>query len=210
MQMKLLTLILFGVTVTFSLFAKEKDKNAKYAHGQVFLLNNDTMSVYIKIEKISQMQNGIQYVDSMGMEFELKPFDAKGFNLIYPDDTIYFESRNDLDRALFQSKKKDWYFVHQALKGKLSLYYFIESKLEMEGLDQILIEKSLYFVWYKNVWYKISEELFKNDFKKFGTVLKRDGFEDKIKTLLTEIIAGEYKFEDTPLLISKFSDLISE
>lgn len=210
MQMKILTLILFWVIVTFSLFAKEQDKNAKYAHAQVFLLNNDTLSVYIKIEKISDMQNGIQYVDSMGMEFRLKPMDAKGFSLIYPDDTMFFESRNDLDRALFHSKKKDWYFIHRVLKGKLSLYYFIESKLEMEGLDQVLMEKSLYFVWYKNEWYPISKELFKNDFTKFGSVLKRHGLGDKTKTLLSDIDAGKFKFEDTPLLISKFSDLISE
>ena len=208
--MKILTLILVWVIVTFSLFAKELDKNAKYAHGQVFFLNNDTLSVYIKIEKISQMQNGIQYVDSMGMEFKLKPFEAKGFSLIYPDDTMIFESINDLDRALFHSKKKDCYFVHHVIQGKLSLYYFIESKLEMEGLDQVLMEKSLYFIRYKNDWYPISKELFKGDFTKFGSVLKRNGLGDKTNALLSDIKAGKFNFEDTPLLISKFADLISE
>jgi len=208
--MKTKALIILLIVVPLFLQASQFILKDKYAYGQVFLLNNDTLSVYIKIEKIPDMQNGIQYVDSMGMEFKLKPIDAKGFSLIYPDDTMFFESRNDLDRALFHSKKKDCYFLHRVIKGKLSLYYFIESKLGMEGLDQVLMEKSLYFVRYKNEWYPISKELFKNDFAKLGSVLKRDGLGDKTKTLLSDINAGKFKFEDTPLLISKFTDLISE
>lgn len=208
--MKTKALILLLAIMPFGLKAVNSIPKDQYANGQVFLLNNDTLRVYIKIDKLLNLQNGIQYVDTMGMEYNLKPEDAKGFCMFYPDDTMYFESRNDIQKVLFKPKNNSQIFIHRVQKGKLPLYYFIETKFEMEGLDQIEVERARYFVNYANEWYPVSKDRFRNDFQKIFSLLKGDGFGNVIKPLQLEIGSGRFKFEETPLLIKEINALITE
>ena len=206
MKTKLLFLSL--VIISFCLFANDLLSKDKYAHGKVFLMNHDTLNVYVKVESLYNMQNGIQYVDSIGIEHLLNPAKAKGFNLVYSDGTMVFESRNDLTKVLFQLKNPGYYFVQRILDGKLSLYYFVEKKLVMEGIDQVLIEKARYFVRINEEWYTITKEYFKNDCRKIFSILKREGFVNEIKAMINDIDSDKYKYEDTPTIIDRCNHLI--
>lgn len=154
------------------------------------------------------MQKGIQYVDSKGFEYTTDPFKAKGFWLIYQEDTMVFESRSDIDKALFQPKKASTCFVLRIKKGNLPLYYFLDERLEMDGIDQVLREKPFYLLWFKEEWYPISKEHFTNDFRKVISMLKKAGFENEIKELVANFIEAKYKFEDTPEVIKLCEELI--
>ena len=199
---KIILLLVFAPLFMKAVHVIPKDK---YAHGQIFLLNNDTLSVYVKIENISDLQNGIQYVDTTGKELTLKPENSRGFILVYPNDTMFFESRNDMGSALFQSKKKNYSFVHRVFSGKLPLYFFIEIKLVMDGMDQVEQERPRYFVRFRGEWYPITKENFKNDGRKLLSLLKREGY--NTKNLNSKLDADLYKFEDTPIFIGECAEL---
>lgn len=205
--MKMKTLILLLVFAPLFMQAVNLIPKDKYAHGKIFLLNHDSVEVYIKIDKIYNLQNGIQYVDTTGKEFTLKPENARGFKLVYPNETMVFESRNDLGSALFQSKNKNYSFVLRVFNGNLPLYYFIETKLAMDGIDQVEQERSRYFVRFGGEWYSFSKENFKNDGKKLLSLLKREGY--NTKNLRLNLDTGLFKFEDTPIFISECAKLFS-
>jgi hypothetical protein len=200
--------ILMMVIIPYFLFAHELQPKDKYANGKVFLLNKSVSDIYIKVETISRMQKGIQYVDSKGFEYATDPFKANGFWLIYPEDTMVFESRSDIYKALFQPKKASTCFVLRVKKGRLPLYYFLDERLEMDGIDQVLREKPYYLLQFKEEWYPISKEHFTNDFRKVISILKKAGFEKEIKELIAGFIEAKYKFEDTPEVIKLCEKLI--
>ncbi len=208
-HMKTNLLFLLLVIVPFCLVANDLKPKDKYATGKVFLLNNDTVNVYIKVETLYNMQNGIQYVDTMGVEHVLKPSEAKGFSLIYPSEIMIFESRHDLTKVVFQPRNPDHYFVPRILEGKLTLYYFIEKKLVMDGIEQVEAEKARYLVRYSEEWYPVTKEYFNVSCRKIFTVLKREGFGTQIKALVREFDAEKYQYEDTPALINKCNQLIT-
>jgi len=206
--MKIVGFILFLAIAPLSLFAGDLLQKEKYANGKVFLLNKSVSDVYIKVESIAKMQKGVQYVDSKGLEYDTDPFKANGFWLIYPEDTMVFESRNDIDKALFQPKKASTCFVLRVQKGNLPLYYYLDERLEMDGIDQVLREKPYYLLRFKEEWYPISKEHFTNDFRKVLAVFKKAGFENEIKEVVTNFIEAKYLFEDTPQIVKQCERLI--
>ncbi|MBL7969789.1 MAG: hypothetical protein JNK09_22495 [Prolixibacteraceae bacterium] len=197
--------IVFLCTEAYSTFPKEK-----YALGKLFFINNDTMSVYVKIDKIINLQNGIAYVDSMGREYHLKPDDARGFCLIYPNDTMFFESITDFQKALFQPKNRKAFFVHRLQTGKISLYYFIDTKLEMDGIDQVSAERGRYFAHFKGEWFPVSNENYWSDFRKILSVIKKDSQPNEWKSVTLKVDSSELKFEDTPEFIHLCNQLVSD
>lgn len=206
MKTKLFLLIL--TIIPIGLIADDLLPKDKYANGKLFLINKEVSDVYIKVEPIYAMQQGITYVDPKGMEYKTDPFKAKGFWLIYPGDTMVFESRNDIDKALFQSKRSSQSFVLRIQKGNMPLYYFVDERLEMDGIDQVLRQKMYYILRFNDEWYPISKEHFTNDFRKVISSLKKAGFENEIKSVFSDFIEAKYKFEDTPELIKLFEKLI--
>jgi len=113
----------------------------QYAHGMIYLLNRDTIEAYIKVKEIVKMQERIELIDTAGFEYSVKPSQAAGFCLLFPEDTMVFESRDDLVNAIFKSKKEPYSFLLRLKEGNMPLYYFFEEKLEMSGVDQIWVEK---------------------------------------------------------------------
>jgi hypothetical protein len=206
--MRIVSFILLMALAPISHFAGDLLQKEQYANGKVFLLNKSVSDVYIKVESIAKMQKGVQYVDSKGLEYNTDPFKAKGFWLIYPEDTMVFESRNDIDKALFQPKKASTCFVLRIQKGNLPLYYYLDERLEMEGIDQVLREKPYYLLRFREEWYPISKEHFTNDFRKVISMLKKAGFESELKEMIAGFIEAKYKFEDTPEVIKLCEKLI--
>lgn len=206
--MKIVCFILFLAIAPLSLFAGDLLQKEKYANGKVFLLNKSVSDVYIQVESIAKMQKSVQYVDSKGMEYTTDPFKANGFWLIYPEDTMVFESRSDIDKALFQPKKASTCFVLRVKKGRLPLYYFLDERLEMDGIDQVLREKPYYLLRFSEEWYPISKEHFTNDFRKVLAVFKKAGFENEIKEVVANFVEAKYLFEDTPQIVRQCERLI--
>jgi hypothetical protein len=206
--MKIVCFILSIALAPLSLFAGDLLQKEQYANGKVFLLNKSVSDVYIKVESIAKMQKGVQYVDSKGLEYNTDPFKANGFWLIYPEDTMVFESRNDIDKALFQPKKASTCFVLRVQKGNLPLYYYLDERLEMEGIDQVLREKPYYLIRFKEEWYPISKEHFTNDFRKVLAVFKKAGFENEIKEVVANFVEAKYLFEETPKIVELCENLI--
>ena len=192
----------------FSLFAGDLLQKEKYANGKVFLLNKSVSDVYIKVETIAKMQKGIEYIDSKGLEYSTTPFKANGFWLIYQEDTMVFESRNDIDNALFQPKKASTCFVLRIQKGNLPLYYYLDERLEMDGIDQVLHEKPYYLLRFKEEWYPISKEHFTNDLRKVFVVFKKAGFENEIKEVVANFVEAKYQFEESPKILKLCENLI--
>ena len=203
MQMKTTALILFFAFVSFGLFSDDIAKDVKYSRGKIFLQNNDTVDVYVKVESLYNMQSSIQYVDSTGNEYFLLPSNASGFCLLYKNDTMYFESRKDLKMVLFSSKKSKSSFIHRVSNGNLPLYYFVEKELVSDGIDQVLADFPRYMVLLDQEWFSITVKYFVSDFKKLISNLKGEYNMEQMKALMNEIEDGKYKFEDTPLIIER-------
>ena|GEM_PF-1060794 len=201
--MKTTALILFFAFVTFGLFSDDMAKDVKYSRGKIFLPNNDTLDVYIKVESLYNMQSGIQYVDSTGNEYSLIPSKAKGFCLLYKNDTMYFESRKDLKMVLFSSRKSKSSFIHRISNGNLPLYSFVEKKLVRDGIDQVLADFPRYMVLLDQEWFSITVKYFVSDLKRLFSNLKGEYNAEQMKALMNEIEDGKYKFEDTPLIIER-------
>lgn len=197
--------IIFTSAKVYSTFPKEK-----YALGKLFFLNNDTMSVYVKIDKIIHLQKGITYVDTTGVEHKLAPADAKGFCLIYPEDTMFFERVEDFQKALFQPKKKSTFFINRLQKGRISLYYFVDTKLEMDGIDQVSVEQGRYFAYFKGEWFPVSKENYWSDFRKILSVLKKEVEIQSWKEIALKVDSSLLKFEDTPEFIHLCNQLVSD
>ena len=138
--MKSSILILVFLIVPFVLFSASSPKDVKFSKGKIFFQNGDTVNVYIKVAKLYDLQSGIQYLDTAGNEHSLLPSKAKGFCLLYKNETLYFESRKDLKMVLFSSKKSKSSFVNKVSGGNMPLYYFVEKKLVMDGIDQVSVE----------------------------------------------------------------------
>ena len=164
--MKTSALIIFFAFVPFGLFSNEIAKDVKYSRGKIFLKNNDTVDVYVKVESLYNMQSGIQYVDSTWNEYSLIPSKASGFCLLYQNDTMYFESRKDLKMVLFSSKKSKSSFIHRVSNGNLPLYYFVDKELVMDGIDQVSADFPRYMVLLDQEWFSITVKYFVSDFKK--------------------------------------------
>ena len=140
--MKTTALFIIFIIVPVCLFSQQIAKDGKYSKGKIFLQNNDTVNVYVKVESIYNMQDGILYLDSVGNEHPLLPSKAFGFCLLYKNDTMNFESRKDLNMVLFVSKKTKNNFVYRISGGSLPLYYFIEKQLVMDGIDQVQADRA--------------------------------------------------------------------
>ncbi len=206
--MKIAVLLILISIIPFCSYSKDPLPKDKYAIGKVFKKNNDTLDVYIKIDSFYNMQLGIQYVDSMGLEHQLLPSKAKGFSLIYQNETMVFEARHDLTKVVFQPRFPDYFFINRISTGRFSLYFFIEKKLVMEGIDQVEAEKSRYLVLYNDDWYPISKDYFRGDCSKIFTFLKREGFITESKKLSKELNSDGFKYETTPALIERINQLI--
>ena len=206
--MKIIFLVILIAIIPFYIYSKDPLPKDKYAVGKVFLKNNVTLNVYVKIESFYNMQLGIQYVDSMGLEHQLLPSKAKGFSLIYQNETMVFESRHDLTKVVFQPRFPDYFFINRISTGRFSLYFFIEKKLVMEGIDQVEAEKSRYLVLYNDDWYPISKDYFRGDCSKLFTLLKREGYTTESKKLSKELNSDGFKYETTPALIERINQLI--
>ncbi len=209
MKMRLLLLFMGMISVYSNAFPNiSKDE---YAIGKVFLVNNDTLSVYIKIDRLINLQNSIMYVDTTtGKEYILKPEKAKGFCLIYPDDTMYFESIPDFQRALFHAKYKKVFFVHCLQKGKIPLYYFVDIKLVKEGLDMVPTERGRYFALFRDEWFPVSKESYWTDSRKILSALKSFAVPKEWKDLVLKVDSSQLKFEDTIEFINLCNNLLSE
>ena len=193
------------IIISTVLFASDPVQNVKYSHGKIYLQNKDTIEVYIKNESLFKMQSGIHYLDKTGHEISLSPSKATGFSLFYKDDTLLFESRTDINPFVFTSKKDRSSFINRVSTGKLPLYYFINEKFFMEGKDMVTADIPVYMIPFNQDWFSISEENFVNDFKKLISRLKREYDENQLNALLLKLAKGNYKFEETPLIIEKFN-----
>ena len=202
--MKSSILILVFLIVPFVLFSASSPKDVKFSKGKIFFQNGDTVNVYIKVAKLYDLQSGIQYLDTAGNEHSLLPSKAKGFCLLYKNETLYFESRKDLKMVLFSSKKSKSSFVNKVSGGNMPLYYFVEKKLVMDGIDQVSVEFPHYMILLNQEWISISTKYFVNDFRKLVSSLKGEYNAEQMKALMNEIIDGKYKFEDTPVVVEKF------
>lgn len=200
-------LIFILVIVPFCLFSEAIVKDGKYSKGKIFFQKNDTLNVYVKVESIYNMQDGIHYLDSTGNEHSLLPSKATGFCLLYKNDTMYFESRKDLNLVLFVSKKTKHKFVYRVSDGSLPLYYFVEKQLVMDGIDQVQADRPRYLVVFDDEWYSISSKYFINEFRKLFSNLKGTYDARELKALLNEIADGKYNFEDTPAIIERLSKI---
>lgn len=205
--MKIALLILVFAIVPFWLYSDEKDKDTKYARGKIYLLNNDTVDVYVKSESVYDMQGGINYLDSTGTAYSLIPSKAKGFSLFYKNDTMDFESRKDLRLVLFTSKKTKSNFIYRVSNGSLPLFYFVEKQLVMDGIDQVQVDFPRYMILLDQEWFSITSKSFAADFTKLVSNLKEVYNNEQMKALLTEVADGKYKFDDTPLLIEKLTKI---
>ena len=205
--MKTTALIFILVIVPFCLFSQQIVKDGKYSKGKIFLQKNDTMNVYVKVESIYNMQDGIQYLDSAGKEHSLLPSKSLGFRLLYKNDTMYFESRKYLNMVLFVSKKTKSNFIYRVSGGSLPLYYFIEKKLVMDGIDQVQADRPRYLVLFDQDWYPISSKYFTGEFQKLFSNLKDVYNAKEMKALLDEIVDGKYNFEETPAVIERLSKM---
>ncbi len=205
--MKTSLLLFIFIIVPFCLFSQQIVKDGKYSMGKIFLQKSDTVNVYVKVESIYNMQDGIQYLDSAGNEHSLLPSKALGFCLLYKNDTMYFESRKDLNMVLFVSRKTKNNFVYRISGGSLPLYYFIEKQLVMDGIDQVQADRPRYLVLFDQDWYPISSKYFIGEFQKLFSNLKDVYNAKEMKVLLNEIIDGKYSFEETPAVIDRLSKL---
>jgi len=205
--MKIALLILIFAISPFWLFSDEKTKDTKYSRGKIYLLNNDTVDVYVKSEPVYDMQGGIHYLDSTGTAFSLLPSKAKGFSLLYKNDTMNFESRKDLKMVLFTSKKSKSNFIYWVSNGSLPLYYFVEKQLVMDGIDQVKVDVPRYMVLVDQDWFSITSKSYAADFTRLISNLKEVYNNEQMKALLTEVADGKYKFDDTPLVIARLTKI---
>ncbi len=205
--MKTKALIIMLALVPFWLFSEVSAKDNKYSRGKIFLLNNDTIEVFIRSEPLFNLQNGIHYLDSTKRECSMLPANSKGFCLIYKNDSMYFESRKDLKLVLLSSKKSKSSFVHRVSTGNLPLYYFVEKQLVMNGIDQVSSEYPRYIVLHDQEWYSLTPKNFISDFKKLISNLKGVFDSARMQALLQEVADAKYNFETTPLLIEKLKQI---
>ncbi len=209
MKRDAIVFLFFGLFGPFILLAGTIDPKEQYAHGMIFLLNRDTIEAYIKVEKIVKMQEQIEFIDTAGFEYSVKPSQAAGFCLLFPEDTMVFESRDDLVNAIFKSKKEPYSFVLRLKEGNMPLYYFYEEKLEMSGVDQILVEKPRYLALFRNVLHPIRRKYFKNDVRKIYLLMRREGFGNEIDELMNDVEKNKYSYEETPKTISRIDAILS-
>lgn len=205
--MKNIVLMLIFALSPFFLSADEISKDLTYAHGKLFLQNNDTINVYIKVESIYKMQNGIQYVDTVGHEFTLLPNKAKGFCLMYKNDTMYFESRKDLKMVLFTSKRTKSSFIYRISNGKLPLFYYVEKELKMDGIDQVTVDTPRYLILLDNEWFSLTKKYFASDFKKLISNLKGVLNKGQMDKLYYDVADEKFNFDNAPLLIEKLNNI---
>jgi hypothetical protein len=203
--MKYNVLMFILLIIPMWLLSDEISKDLKYAHGKLFLQNNDTINVYIKVESIYKMQSEIQYIDTTGHEFILLPSKAKGFCLMYQNDTMYFESSRDLKMVLFTSKKAKSSFIYRISNGKLPLFYVVEKELKMDGFDQITVDAPRYLILLDQEWYPITPKYFVSDFNKIFSNLKSEYDAKQLKLLQNEIVERNFMFDHTPIIISKLN-----
>lgn len=205
--MKTITLALLFAIVPFLLFSDPATKDDKYTRGKIFLQNNDTINVYIKVASLSQMQSGIQYVDSIGKEHSLLPSKAKGFCLLNKNNTLYLESRRDLKTVLLPSKKSKSCFIYRVSNANIPLYYYIEEQLVMKGIDMIKVDSPRYMILFDQEWISLTPKYFVSDFRSLVSNLKGDLDSEKLNALLQKVIDGEYKFDDTPIVIESLNKI---
>ncbi len=205
--MKTKALIIMLSFIPFWLFSEVSAKDNRYSRGKIFLLNNDTIDVFIRSEPLFNLQNGIHFLDSTKKERSLLPANSKGFCLIYDNDSMYFESRKDLKLVLLTSKKSKSSFIHRISTGNLPLFYFIEKQLVMVGIDQVLSEFPRYIVLHDQEWYSLTPKYFVTDFKKLISALKGVYNTARMQVLLQEVADEKYNFETTPVLIEKLKQI---
>ena len=205
--MKFSVLILLIILAPLGLFSFERDKDSQYSRGKIFLLNGDTVPVYVKSVPIYNMQSGIQYLDTIGNKHSLIPSMAKGFCLMYKNDTVYFESRKDLKFVLFTSKKSKSSFIYRISNGKIPLYYFVEKGLKMDGIDQVTVELPRYMILLDQEWYSLTKKYFVSDFKKLVSNLKGVLNTQQMDGLYKEVEDEKYKFDNTRLVIEKLNKI---
>jgi hypothetical protein len=205
--MKYNSLILILLIIPMWLLSDEISKDVKYSRGKVFLQNGDTVKAYIKSEAIYNLQSGIHCLDSLGNEYSLLPSNAKGFCMMFKNDTMYFESRRDLKTVLFTSKKSKSSFIYRISNGKLPLYYFIEKGLKMDGIDQITVELPRYLILLDQEWYSLTKKYFVSDFKKLISNLKGVLDKEQLDKLYFEVADEKFEFDNTPLLLGKLNKI---
>jgi hypothetical protein len=205
--MKYCTLLFFLILASMRLNADEKVREIKYSHGKVFLQNGDTVNAYIKSEALYNLQSGIHCLNSTGNEYSYLPSNAKGFCMMFKNDTMYFESRRDLKTVLFTSKKSKSSFIYRISNGKLPLYYFIERGLKMDGIDQVTVELPRYLILLDQEWFSLTKKYFVRDFKKLCSYLSGVLNADQLSILINDVTDSKYKFEDTPFVIEKLNKI---
>lgn len=199
-------IFIFGI-IPFWLFSNIDAKDVKYSRGKIYLPNNDTVNVYVRSESIYNMQSGIHYLDSTGTEHSLVPTKAKGFVLLYKNDTMEFESRKDLKMVLFTSKKSKSSFIYRVSNGHLPLFYFVEKQLVMDGIDQVLSDFPRYMILLDQEWFSVTPKSFVSDLKKLVSNLKGELNTDQINLLWKDVVDEKYKFGDTPLFIERLNKI---
>jgi len=190
-----LLLFIFPLSLWSNSFQKEK---TAYRKGGIISLNNDTISADIKVVSILDFQKEVNFIDAGGKKKSFKPKMIEGFFLIAENDTMAFESRNDIQIGAFPSKKGN--FVYRVSNDICPLYFYLTTKMNNIGVEVAMTEVPHYMVRidYRSYHYQES------NFEECVSIFKDN------RMLVKDIQDNKYSFSDFPEIVARYCQSIKK